>query len=80
VSANIVDDLQEAEDHIGQLRTLLEGWVEATLRSRNRSVHTLRNMSRAELAVPWCRPTCLDHDHDDPDDEAAADCGCPAHD
>lgn len=27
----------------------------------------------------YCRPSCEDHDHDDPEDEEAEDCGCPAH-
>lgn len=79
-----VDDLQAAEDHLGDLASRLaelvqavEGEVEAG--ALTDLLDLAGPLQRAATASSWCRPSCEDHDHANPSDEEAEYCGCPAH-
>lgn len=72
MSTDIVDDLHAAEEKIGYLQHVLQRVADGT------NDDTWGDEIDAALA-PYCRPSCEDHDHDDPTDLDAEDCGCPGH-
>lgn len=89
MSLDTVDDLHAAEDRVGfleheivkladQVIALEHSAVLRTIPDVQKAISSAMGLKR-QVAEGYCRPSCEDHDHDDPNDEEAADCGCPAH-
>lgn len=73
MTADLVDDLHAAEDHIELLTVVLEALTVRVNRTALNRSDPLRRVHADAVRVlerRWCRPSCGD---------CGEDCGCPGH-
>lgn len=81
VSLDQVDDLEAAEDLIGELERALRTVIYVSTRD-NTPVAKRQGLDVLSMAITYCRPTCDMHGgpHLDPADGTVdSDCACPCH-